>query len=35
MDELFSFVKADYTISIAVLYFIGIGLRKLKVFPNN
>ncbi len=35
MDELFSFVKADYTIIIAVLYFIGIGLRKLKVFPNN
>ncbi|RKJ81784.1 hypothetical protein D7X33_03410 [Butyricicoccus sp. 1XD8-22] len=35
MDELFSFVKADYTIIIAVLYFIGIALRKLKVFPNN
>lgn len=34
MEELFSLVKADYTIIIAVLYFIGVGLRKLKAFPN-
>lgn len=34
MEELFSFVKADYTIIIAVLYFIGVILRKLKAFPN-
>lgn len=35
MEELFSLVKADYTIIIAVLYFLGIGLRKFKGFPNN
>ena len=35
MEELFALVKTDYTIIIAVLYFIGIGLRKLKGFPNN
>ena len=35
MEELFSFVKADYTIIIAVLYFIGVILRKLKSFPNS
>lgn len=35
MEELFSLVKADYTIIVAVLYFIGVGLRRLTVFPNN
>ncbi len=35
MEQLFTLVKADYTIIIAVLYFIGIGLRRLKAFPNN
>ena len=35
MEELFAFVKTDYTIIIAVLYFVGVGLRKLKAFPNN
>ena len=35
MEELFALVKTDYTIIIAVLYFIGIGLRKIKAFPNN